>query len=154
LPTVLQTITAAFHWPLLVAVGLALLAVRPFPSHLLRYAARADELIGQFLDQRRLFEQSPRSRRLPEAGALEEVHAAFKALAWPDSAASYHWAVSEAMRHDIEALAEGPRRPGLAQGLRTEAARYWRRAFGCGVRFANGSREFSKRGLSQDDPDA
>ena len=124
----LQTITAAFHWPLLVAASLALLAVRPFPNHLLRYAARADELIGHFLDLRGLFEQSPRSRPLPEPGALEGAHAAFKALDCPDSASSYHWAVSEAMRYDIEALADVLRRPGLAQNLRGEAERYWRRA--------------------------
>lgn len=124
----LQTIHLTFHWPLLVAASLALLAVRPFPSHLLRYAARADELIGQFLDQRRLFEQSPRSQPLPEAGALEEVHAAFKALECPDSAASYHWAVSEAMRYDVEALAQVLPRPGFSRGLRAEADRYWRKA--------------------------
>jgi hypothetical protein len=121
---VLQTIYAALHLPLLVAAGLALLAVWRFPSHLAAYAASADDLARQFLEQRERFEQSGRFRPLPPVQVLEELHAAFKSLLWPDSAASYHWAVSEAMRHDIEALATFGQ-PRLYQTLRAEADRYW-----------------------------
>jgi hypothetical protein len=124
---VLQTIHAAVHWPLLVAASVTLLAARRFPSNLVPYAARAEALVRRFLERRKRPEQSPRSRLPSQACALEELHASFKALDWPDSAASYHWCVSEAMRHDIEALAfVGDLR--LYQSLRAEAGRYWRRA--------------------------
>ena len=122
----MQAIHAALHWPLLVAAHLARLAVRPFPSHLAAYAARAGDLARQFLDHRERFEQSGRFRPFPPVQVLEELHAAFKSLPWPDSAASRHWAVSEAMRHDIEALAAFGQ-PRLYETLRAEADRYWSR---------------------------
>ena len=106
------------------AASLALLAVWRFPFRPAAYAARAEDLARRFLEQRERFGQSRRIRPLPSVCALEELHAAFKNLEWPDSAASWHWAVSEAMRHDIEALAAFGQ-PRLYQTLRAEADRYW-----------------------------
>ena len=123
----LQTIYAVLHWPLLVAASLALLAVRPFPSQLAHYAVRAEALTLRFLERRARFEQSPRTQQLPPLEELLEIHAAFKALAWPDSVSGYHWAISEAMRHDIEALRIF-HHPRAYDALRAEADRQWLRA--------------------------
>lgn len=120
-------IYADFPRSLLVAVSLALLAVRRFPASLARYAVSAENLADRFLEQRRRFERSRRSRPLPPIESLEQLHAAFKDLACPEGAASYHRAVSEAMRCDLEALAAFGR-PRRRSSLRAEADRHWRRA--------------------------
>jgi hypothetical protein len=124
---VLQTIYAVLHWPLLVAASLALLAVRPFPSQLALYATRAEALTLRFLEKRSRLEQSPRSLPLPPLAELQEIHASFKMLVWPDSVSAYHWAISEAMRHDIEALRSFAH-PRAYDALRSEADRHWLRA--------------------------
>ncbi|HEV2063992.1 MAG TPA: hypothetical protein VGS00_05530, partial [Thermoanaerobaculia bacterium] len=83
-------------------------------------------LVRRFLGLKSRFEASPRLQSLPSAGSLENLHAAFKALDWPDRAAAYHWAVNEAMRHDIRALTDIDHADHY-QRHRTEAEKYWRR---------------------------
>ncbi len=122
----LDSVSAHLHWPLLVLAGLTMLAIRPLPSRLLGYASPAEELIRRFLNQKSRFESGPRRQPLPSPNPLEDLHAAFKALDWPDQAAAYHWAVNEAMRHDIEALADIGQ-PDLYKQHRDNAAIYWRR---------------------------
>lgn len=122
----LHPVTPTVHWPLLVLAGLTMLAVRPLPSRLLGYAGPAEELVRRFLELASRFEASPRLQALPRAGSMEDLHAAFKALDWPDQAAAYHWAVNEAMRHDIRALADFGH-ADLYRRHRTEAENYWRR---------------------------
>jgi hypothetical protein len=122
----LHAVTPTVHWPLLVLAGLTMLAVRPLPSRLLGYAGPAEDLVRRFLELTSRFEANPRLQSFPSAGALEDLHAAFKALDWPDQAAAYHWAVNEAMRHDIRALTNLAD-ADLYRQRRTEAASYWRR---------------------------
>ena len=96
------------------------------PSRLLGYASPAEELILRFLDQKSRLEAGPRRQPLPSPNSLEDLHAAFKALDYPDQAAAYHWAVNEAMRHDIEALADIGQ-PDLHTQHRNQATHYWHR---------------------------
>ena len=114
------------HWPLLVAASLALLAVRPFPTSLLSYAARAEELARRFRELLLPFASSARSLPWPPISELSNLHQAFKSLECPDEASAYHWAVSEAMRLDLDALAcESYLERAL---VLKEAERHWRRA--------------------------
>ena len=114
------------HWPLLVAASLALLAVRPFPSKLFSYAERAEKLAARFLELRGGFLSGPRRFPWPPVAELASLHQAFKNLDCPDEARSYHWAVSEAMRLDLDALAcESHLERAL---VLKEANRYWMRA--------------------------
>ena len=122
----LHAVSSHLHRSLLVLAGLTMLAIRPLPSRLLGYASPAEELIRRFLDQKSRFESGPRRQPLPSPNPLEDLHAAFKALDWPDQAAAYHWAVNEAMRHDIRALADFGH-ADLYRRHRTEAENYWRR---------------------------
>lgn len=122
----MHAVTPTVHWPLLVLAGLTMLAVRPLPSRLLGYAGPAEELVRRFLELKSRFEASPRLQSLPRASSLESLHAAFKALDWPDQAAAYHWAVNEAMRIDIRALSDFAD-ADLYRQHRTEAEKYWRR---------------------------
>ena len=108
----LHAVTPTVHWSL--------------PSRLLGYAGPAEKLVLRFLELKSRFEASPRLQSLPSAGSLEVLHAAFKALDWPDEAAAYHWAVNEAMRHDIRALTDIDH-ADLYRRHRTEAESYWRR---------------------------
>ena len=114
------------HWPLLVAASLALLAVRPFPTSFLSYALRAEELAGRFRKLLGPFASSPRSLPWPPISELSSLHQAFKNLECPDEASAYHWAVSEAMRLELDALACDSY---LERALvLKEAERHWRRA--------------------------
>lgn len=122
----LHAVLPTFHWPLFMLAGLTMLAVRPLPSRLLGYAGPAEDLVRRFLELKSRFEASPQLQSLPPAGALEDLHAAFKALDWPDQAAAYQWAVNEAMRHDIRALADIADSARYTQH-RAEAETYWRR---------------------------
>jgi hypothetical protein len=103
-----------------------MLAVRPLPSRLLGYAGPAEDLVRRFLELKSRFEGSPRRESMPSPDSLEDLHAAFKALDWPDQAAAYHWAVNEAMRHDIRALTDIAD-PDRYRQHRAEAEKYWRR---------------------------
>ena len=123
----LHSASLGIHWPLLVLAGLTMLAVRPLPSRLVGYADRAEALVRRFTELRSRAHQSPRLQPLPTASELQELHAAFKALDWPDEAAAYHWAVNEAMRHDIAALG-GSGQPARSAFHRSEADRYWQRS--------------------------
>ncbi|MGH9398847.1 MAG: hypothetical protein ACRD00_00655 [Thermoanaerobaculia bacterium] len=91
------------------------------------YADRAEDLARRFFERRGRAQQSPGRQPLPAERELQELHAAFKALDWPDGAAAYHWAVNEAMRHDIAALAACGQ-PGESARHRSDADRYWQRA--------------------------
>lgn len=122
----LHALTPGFHWSLFVLAGLTMLAVRPLPSRLLGYAGPAEELVRQFLGLKGRFEENPHLQLLPAADSLEVIHAAFKALDWPDQAAAYHWAVNEAMRHDIRALLDIDDAE-VYRKHRAEAEKYWRR---------------------------
>lgn len=122
----LRAVPETLHWPLLLLAGLTLLAVRPFPARLVGYAERAEDLVRRFLEQKSRLNAGPRLQSSLSLRSLEDLHAAFKTLDWPESAAAYHWAVNEAMRHDIEALAD----LGVTSrfdGHRADAIRYWRR---------------------------
>jgi len=123
---VLRATFGTVHWPLLVAASLALLAVRPFPTYLLSYAARAESLVRRFLELSGRLPSGGRSAALPVRCELAALHEAFKSLECPDAASGYHWAVSEAMRLDLEALAA--RGSWEAALRRKEADRHWRRA--------------------------
>ena len=68
------------HWPLLVAASLALLAVRPFPTYLLSYAARAESLVRRFLELSGRLPSGGRSAALPVRSELAALHEAFKSL--------------------------------------------------------------------------
>jgi hypothetical protein len=122
--TMLRSASLGIHWPLLVLAGLTMLAVRPLPSRLVGYADRAEALVRRFTELTSRSRQSPRLQPQPTAGELRELHAAFKALDWPDEAAAYHWAVNEAMRHDIAALGDTSQ-PAASARHRSEADRYW-----------------------------
>jgi hypothetical protein len=131
---VLRATFGTVHWPLLVAASLALLAVRPFPTHLLSYAARAEELAARFRELLGLSASKPGSLPWPPICELSSLHQAFKSLECPDEARAYHWAVSEAMRLDLDALAcESYLERAV---VLKEAERYWRRAADEARRFA------------------
>jgi hypothetical protein len=121
----LHAVSPALHWPLLLLAGLTMLAVRPLPSRLFRYAGPAEELVRRFLELKSRLEASARPSQ-PAAVSLEDIHTAFKALDWPDQAAAYHWAANEAMRHDIRALTDIDK-ADLYLRHRAEAEKYWRR---------------------------
>lgn len=73
------------------------------------YFPRAEEHVRRF-------------REASEPAIRRSIHEEFKALPCPDAALSYHWAVSEAMRHEIAQNA-------ASAGLHHErAAAYWREA--------------------------
>ena len=123
----LRAASFGIHWPLLVLVGLTMLAVRPLPSRLVGYADRAEDLLRRFLELTSRARQSPSLQPLPSESELRVLHEAFKALDWPEGAAAYHWAANEAMRHDIAAIA-GNGQPGESARHRSNADRYWNRA--------------------------
>jgi hypothetical protein len=123
---VLRATFGTVHWPLLVAASLALLAVRPFPTNFLSYAARAEPLARRFLELSGRLTPSGRSAMGPVESELARLHETFKSLDCPDAASAYHWAVSEAMRLDLEAFALGGSWEAALRGR--EADRYWRRA--------------------------
>ena len=114
------------HWPLLVAASLALLAVRPFPTSLFSYAARAEQLAARFREVLGPFASGPRSLPWPPISELSSLHEAFRSLDCPLPASAYHQAVCEAMRLNLDALAcESYLERAL---VLKEADRYWRRA--------------------------
>lgn len=89
------------------------------------HSCRADEIVRKFRQTRGLLTKSPPAETTSSLELLRKLHTEFKNLPLPDGATSYHWCVSEAMRHDIEAL-ETAKDPARMSSHQAAALSYWR----------------------------